>query len=186
MMAQLEPQNPYSRLAASALAAYPENLERAIAEGVQLKLQACEEAKRQHYHLSAYISSCSAVTYAAQLLTAGAGAALSRGTARAVVAAFEEAEASFQPIKRLLPELWVSVGTEMAKGAHRSMPQLQQFLAEPDAPQQRTTAEQGSAAAAISWQQYLPELMETRCAGCDQLAQGLRKCSRCRQVGYCR
>ena len=128
------------------------------------------------------------MSLAAQLLPPSVPrAALSRSIVRTAVKSFQEAEASFQTIKRLLPERWVSLGTARATMAHRSMPDLLRFIAEPGRPQQHTSASaQHNDDAEILALLQIHELARTRCTGCGDVAQGLRKCGRCRQVGYCR
>ena len=99
--------------------------------------------------------------------------------------AFQEAEASYQPIKRLLPEQWVRLVEATATTARQAMPILQQFLAGPRPSQQRTEAQRRADAEYEALVQSMPQRAQTRCAGCGNVAQGLRKCSRCRRVGYC-
>ena len=137
------------------------------------------------------ISSTAVGVAGAILLYPGGGAALHRSAARAAVAAFHEAETNYQPIKRLLPEQWISMGAANAAGAREVLPRVQQFIDERGPHRQRTAAQRTAAQRTaqdtlLAQIVNLPQLAQARCAGCNQLAQGLRKCSRCRRVGYCR
>ena len=187
-MIQLEPSNPSSlRAAAKAVERNPNENPLAHCSAMLGKhLQCYNEAKRQRHFQSAVCASSAAVCLAAKLLTSGGGVALGRSTAKAAVEAFHEAEASFQPIKRLLPEVWVKEGTAMAAGARHVLPSVQQFVGKPATAQQRSTAQRSAAAALSTLAEICPPPGMPRCTGCGKRAQGLRKCSRCRRVGYCR
>ena len=85
-----------------------QNTFRGLPTTLQLLIRGYEEAKRQRHYLRALRFSGVGVLKLAHLLASGARPALSPSIASAAVKAFEEAEASYRPIKRLLPEMWVS------------------------------------------------------------------------------
>ena len=131
-MMQLEPLNLSSLLAEATEVA--RNIPSGLAPGLQLLIQGYEEAKQQHQQLRALKISCLAVTTIMTLLLAsGALPAPSSSMARTAVEAFEEAEASCRPIKRLLPETWVSAAAACATVARQTLPEVLRFIAEPDA-----------------------------------------------------
>ena len=190
-MMRLEPLNPASLLAKSAVTA--QDTLRGLEIKIQLTIQGYEEAKRQRHYLRAWMISSGAVAgLGTQLLAFGARPALMSttvvGLLRAAVEAFEEAEASYLPIKRLLPELWVSGAAALGTVARQAMPQVLRVIAEPGAAQQQPGSSSQHTAEALhrAMANYIIQLGETRCAGCGKQAQGLRKCSRCREAGYCR
>ena len=190
-MMQLEPLNLSSLLAEAIAMAQPTL--RGMATKIQRLIQTYEEAKRQRHHLRAWMISSGAVAgLGTQLLAFGARPALMSttvvGLLRAAVEAFEEAEASYLPIKRLLPELWVSGAAALGTVARQAMPQVLRVIAEPGAAQQQPGSSSQHTAEALhrAMANYIIQLGETRCAGCGKQAQGLRKCSRCREAGYCR
>ena len=165
-------------------------MERKLGPKLQLLIRGYEEAKRQHHQLRAVLFSGAAVMHIGGHLgdllgCDGRPTALSPSTARAAVEAFEEAEASYRPIKPLLPEMWVTEAAALATVVRQAMPQVLRFIAEPDVPQQPSSSSQPAAPFA-AMMHSLTQLAEPRCAGCGKQAQGLRKCSRCRQAGYCR
>ena len=110
----------------------------------------------------------------------------SRSTVRAAVEAFQEAEDGFQQIKRLLPKQWTEMGTHMETAVRQVMPEVQRFLQAPGTPPLRSAAQRDAVATNQAILESLHQGGETRCAGCGKEALGLRKCSRCRQAGYCR
>ena len=86
------------------------------------------------------------------------------------------------------PYLWLYaaawlLGAAMAATAREVIPRVQQFIDGRSPPQQRTAAQRAADNERVL---NLNRLAEARCAGCGEEAQGLRKCARCRQVGYCR
>ena len=188
-MSQLEPLNPCSLTFASqvviASADTSTNPLGIIANMIRSGLQVFEAAKQQHLYSRALTASSNVVLRSEQFLAAGAGAMLGRSTILAAVEAFQEAEASYQPIKRLLPELWVHKGEAFATTARQAVPRLQQYLAGSGPGQQRTPAQRLADAEYEALRMSLPQRLEACCYGCNTVAQGLRKCSRCRRVGYC-
>ena len=94
-------------------------MERKLGPKLQLLIRGYEEAKRQHHQLRAVLFSGAAVMHIGGHLgdllgCDGRPTALSPSTARAAVEAFEEAEASYRPIKPLLPEMWVTEAAALA------------------------------------------------------------------------
>ena len=186
---QLEPQNPVSlHFVGSCLKdCTATSYFSVLATSTQLKLEASQAAIGQRQYLRALRYSSSSLSIIGQLLALGDIAAPSRSTARAEVESFQEAEAGYLPIKRLLPEQWVAVGKSLATMARQALPRVMQYVAEGGPPLQSTAAQSSHIAAGFAaLAEQLQQAGDVRCAGCGTAAQGLRKCSRCRQAGYCR
>ena len=183
-MMQLEPLNLSGLLAEATVKSQP-----TLATKLLRLLQVYKEAKRQRHQLRSFkISGGAVMIIGGQLLASGGQPAISPSTARAAVEAFEEAEVSYLPIKRLLPALWVSGAAAMATVVRQAMPEVLRFIAEPGTPQQQPSSNSRHAftASMNAMVHTISQQSETCCAGCGKVAQGLRKCSRCRQAGYCR
>ena len=186
MMMLLEPRNPFSHQARGTIVQMDPSAGGPIpasAVALQCLVDGAEEAIRQRRFLMAIYASSSAVGKSVIIASLYGPAALSRSAAQSAVEAFEAAEAALsdKAIKRLLPEAWLQVAAALATSGQAAVPEVRRILASGGrgrhAQQQevRRTLLAGTNTS-----------MSVLCDGCGAVAQGLRKCSRCRQVGYCR
>ena len=145
-------------------------------------LRAAEEAQQQRRYLLAVLAGSGAVARSISLpgnYIVGDRRFIS-GIAQTALAALDSAEAALSQVKNLLPQVWLNQVSVLASTARKEAPAVRivlpgQSVPPPCQDQQFVAAYEGLCRAA-----------DTLCGGCDKRAAGLRKCARCRTIGYCR
>lgn len=187
---ELEPRNPRSHILAGEVA---DTLRLRPGRNIEHMLRAHQLAVEQRSDYYAARSAYEAIIVAGTDMNL----ALSQAMLEAALAAAEQAQAALQRCKSMLPESWVCiVETGLRQSAPMMVQNVQAALAYhqhmasaaslEDLQQAEALREAATSMAARTMMHPPADTNLLLCAGCQQQAVGLRKCSICGRALYCR